>query len=78
MNGGNGEASGLMQFAEFFLGREYKLYPFQRDILDMIDSLPEGAEIKVNLRSNGTSRMLAVKDGVAYFYSGNRNWVPVK
>lgn len=59
------------------MNTEYKLYPYQREMLDMVDSIPKGAEIKVNLGLRKGPRVFAVKDGVTYRYHGNRKWVAI-
>ncbi len=51
-----------------------ELMPYQQEILDMIDSIPEGAEIKIKLGLRRGLRVFAVKDGITYCYHGKGKW----
>lgn len=77
MSEAKNEASELMPLLDCNLDVEYKLQPYQREMLDMIDSIPEGAEIKANLGLRRGPRVFAIKDGITYCYHGNRKWVAI-
>lgn len=52
---------------------DIKIYPFQRLILNIISTIPEGAEIKVDLNRQGTRLPVtyAVRDGIEFYFNGN-------
>lgn len=49
------------------------MYLYQKKILEMINSLPEGAQIRTALVSHGKHRTYAVKDGKIYLFK-NGEW----
>ncbi len=53
-----------------------RMQPYQKEVLDMLDSLPEGMEIKVALstRRRGRGRVYTTFGGHTYIYHGGKKW----
>ena len=75
MSEAKNEASELMLLLDCNLDVDYKLQPYQKEMLNMIDSIPDGAEIKANLGLRRGPRVFAVNGDTTYCYHGNRKWV---
>jgi hypothetical protein len=74
---GQVEASELSAALDCAVTDADTLYPYQKEILAMVSSIPAEAEIKTDLGLRRGPRVVAIKDGIRYGYSGNGKWVAI-